>query len=459
MFEPFVPVTRIDSCSEDEFLSDDEMAQMQAKAHDPQIGESVKLHAAEDMAPPQAVHHQSQNRLTKRLRRDHLCSKVREVPKVLRGFRKPVEPGPEVMNCLSEATMAFASGESDRAEELTLKALQMNPEVFQAHNLLSEIHAARGDMVKSISVAWNGAHTRPRDVRMWRQVASLILGQDNTDREECLRDALYCYSRIIAVDRCNIEARYQRAALNKELGYRKKAVVEYEYLLTYLLPHNTTVLRHLAHTCIEMNDAERALTQYEYAMNDEHQSSMNALPSFNWSDINVLAELYIARGKHDAGLVQIKRLSRRLLGRSKEAFWDDDTDDDREWDVRDIPRRTENKGFKTEAYGQETYGQGLPLDIRVKLGVLRLFCGKDSYSEALVSDPNMLATWELTIFHGSHTFPGSNQEEISQKVRSRLIQTSFTKSQRLFARKGASLTLFGSLRPFSGSVIAKTYVY
>lgn len=322
----------------------------------------------------------------------HDQSKVEVPPTIVRrGYRKPVEPGPEVMKCVSEATMALAGGELDEAEELTLQALKMNPEVFQAHNLLSEIHAARGDMDKSISVAWNGAHTRPRDVRMWKRVASLILNRDNVDREECLRDALYCYSRIVTVDRYNVEARYERAAINRELGYRKKAVTEYEFMLKYLLPNDTAVLRHLADACNEMEDSVRALKQYEIALQFMQDGLSEARPRLTWSDINIIADLYILSGQPERGLIQVKRASRYLLGRSQETFWDDVQDDDREWDAHDVPRRTNNLDFKVDAHDPTTYGSGLPLEIRVKLGILRLSCGKAHRPEAMVS-------WDITIF-------------------------------------------------------------
>ena len=281
--------------------------------------------------------------------------------------------------------MALASGELDKAEDLTLQALKMNPEVFQAHNLLSEVHAARGDMDKSISVAWNGAHTRPRDIRMWKQVALLILHRDDINREECLRDALYCYSRIVAVDRYNVEARYERAAINRELGYKKKAVTEYEFMLNYLLPNDSVVLRHLADICNEMEDSPRALRHYETAFRKTQELTSDIRPSLTWSDINIIAELYILSRNPSQGLIEVKRASRYLLGRSCQTYWDEEQDDDREWDAQDIPRRIDRPGFEAGMYDQTYYGIGLPLEIRVKLGILRLSSGQLHRNEAMVS--------------------------------------------------------------------------
>ena len=304
---------------------------------------------------------------------------------IKRGLRRPVEPGIEVTTQLSKATIAFTNGDFEAAEDSALIAVRLNPEVFQAHNLLSQIHAARGDSVKSIDAAYNGAHTRPRDTEMWKRVATMILGQSTAGREECLKDALYCYARIITVDRYNVEARYQRAAINRELGHRRKAVAEYEYLLKHL-PQDMTLLRHLADICIELDIGERALKHYESTMEAiVGRSSENNTAAFTWSDVNIMAELYIRVKRFEAGLTQTKRLCRYLLGRSEEMFWDEVSSDDREWDLEDFPRRIETTRFRPGPSGRCCYGEGLPLEIRAKMGVFRLSMSNDDFIEAEVS--------------------------------------------------------------------------
>ena len=279
--------------------------------------------------------------------------------------------------------MAFTNRDYVKAEDCTLMALKLNPEMFQAHNLLSEIHALRGDWEKAISAAWTGAHTRPRDAGMWNRVAMLILEHQDAHNEESQKDALYCYSRIIAMDRNNIEARSRRAALNRELGRKRKVVADYEFLLK-CLPKDTTVLRHLADIYIEMANADKALQHYKTAIADASSESQDESPFFSWSDVNIMAELYIILRKYEQGLVEVKHLCRWLLGRRAEIFWDDIRQDDREWDSEDTPRRNEVPGFQSGVNGQSTYGQGLPFEIRVKLGVFRLLSNEQGFAEAMV---------------------------------------------------------------------------
>lgn len=299
-----------------------------------------------------------------------------------KGLRKPVEPTPEFKALHSQATMAFIDHDYEEAENLTLQALLINPEMYPAHNLLSEIHAARGDKEKALSAAWNGAHTRPRDPEMWSRIARLILERDDEDRDSILRDAIYCYNRILYVDTSNIEARYQRAALNHELGHKRKAANEYEQLIK-LLPHDTTVLRHLAEIYIDLDEPDSALNHYEASIRHFQSDEPSDVNSFTWSDVNIVCELYGVQRRYADGIIVLKALSRWLLGRAKENCWEAFDEDDREWDLEDQPRRSDLPDFLRGEFEMTSYGEGLPLELRVKLGVFRLKSENHNFMEAI----------------------------------------------------------------------------
>ena len=301
-----------------------------------------------------------------------------------RGLRKPIEPTIEFKQLHSQATIAFVEHRYEAAEQLTLHALLINPEMYEAHNLLSEIHAARGDKDKALSAAWNGAHTRPRDPEMWSRIARLILERDSTDKDTSIRDAMYCYNRVIAVETNNVEARYQRAALNHELGYKKKAANEYEYLRKQL-PHDTTVLRHLAEISIEIEEPDRALRHYTDTIAHFQTIEPDLVTSFTWSDVNIVTELYGFQQRYDEGLVELKSLARWLLGRRKDFYWHSFIQDDREWDLEDEPRRVEVPQYMRGEHGASTYGDGLPLELRIKLGIFRLRAAGNDLEEAIAS--------------------------------------------------------------------------
>lgn len=254
--------------------------------------------------------------------------------------------------------------------------------MFAAHSLLSEIHLARGDKDKALAALFNGAHTRPKDVQVWSRVANLIMDRAGDDRMAALNDAIYCYNRIIGVEATNMHARYQRATLNRELGYNGRAVLEYERMLK-LLPHDTTVLRNLTEVCIDVGEVERAKDHYDVSIAHYLSDGIASGMEFSWSDINIYGELFSFLRQYAEGIFKLKLLSRTLLGRARETYWDDIVEDDREWDSEDMPRRSQVQQFTPAQYGPTTYGDGLPLEIRVKLGIYRLKLGSH-VKEALV---------------------------------------------------------------------------
>lgn len=278
--------------------------------------------------------------------------------------------------------MAFIDHDYDEAERLTLQAILINPEMYPSHNLLSQIHDARGDEDKAISAAWAAAHTKHRDPEIWSRTARLILGRKSEDRISTLRGAIYCINRILGLDKNNVGARYQRAILYHELGHKNKAAVEFEQLINQL-PNDTTVLRHLAEIYIELDQPKRALEHYRSSISRFQANRPDGLSSFTWSDINIVAELYGLQQQYDEGMTQLKSLSRWLLGRGEDLQWENFDQDDREWDVDD-KRRISLSTFDPNKYDLASYGDGLPLELRVKLGIFRLKSPKYDLEEAKV---------------------------------------------------------------------------
>lgn len=351
---------------------------------------------------------------------------------IKKGLRKPLEPTQEFKILHSQATTAFIDREYDKAEELTQQAILINPEMFPAHSLLSEIHMARGDKDKALTALFHGAHTRPRDAQVWSKVAQLILERAGDDRVSGLKDAIYCYNRIIGADATNIDARYQRASLNRELGYKAKAAYEYERLLKQL-PHDTTVLRHLAEIYIELGGVERAKQQYDESIEYYRASESGENMAFTWSDLNIYAELFSYLGQYEQGIVKIKSLSRWLLGRRQDDLWEYSNEDDREWDHDDEPRRSQVRGFQPGSYEPAAYGEGLPLELRTKLGVYRLRSNQSNLMEALVSILQAVTDFIWAEFVHRITLNGLTRTMISLRQNSSTILTCSEKRQMHYA--------------------------
>lgn len=302
---------------------------------------------------------------------------------IRRGPRKPLEPSPEFKILHSEATSAFIDGDYDRATDLVKQAIQINPEMFAAHSLLSEIFLAQGQKDKALTALFSGAHTRPRDAGVWAKVARMILERAGEERQSALNDVIYCYSRVIDINPKNLNARFQRAAIYREVGHVRRAATEYERVLKER-PHNVRALRHLAEAYIDLNEVQKALDYWTESVEYYMSLSPEEAPDFSWSDVNIYVELFSYLGQHQEGLKALKSLSRWLLGRKDDTMWEDIDQDDREWDADDSPRRIKAEGYLPKEYPRDSYGLGLPLELRIKLGLFRLRMGYEHKNEALV---------------------------------------------------------------------------
>ncbi|KAL2815847.1 hypothetical protein BDW59DRAFT_12580 [Aspergillus cavernicola] len=301
---------------------------------------------------------------------------------IKRGPRKPLEPSPEFKLLHSQATSAFIDGDYDSAIHLVKRAIQINPEMFAAHSLLSEIFLAKGEKEKAVTALFSGAHTRPRDATVWAKVARMIMEQAGDDRQAGLSDVLYCYSRVIDIDPHNYNARFQRAALYRELGHTGRVVTEYERILKDI-PHDVRALRLVAEVYIEQNEYQKAVDHWSESIKYFMTRDYDKTPEFTWSDANIFVELYTYLGRHLEGLKALKAVSRWLLGRKDDTMWNDFDEDDREWDADDSPRRIKADGYVPKQWPRDSYGLGLPLELRIKMGVFRLKLGSEHVDEAL----------------------------------------------------------------------------
>ena len=313
---------------------------------------------------------------------NHREANRRSLKGIKRGPRKPLEPSEDFKSLHTQATAAFIDTDYEKAEELTLQAILLNPEMYAAHSLLSEIHSARGDHDKALTALFNGAHTRPRDIESWETLAQMLLARRDEDNS-ALTDALYCYSRIIQVDPQNLHARHQRAALNLKLGYMGRAGAEYEHLLK-ILPHDLSILRSLAEIYNETDNADQVMEHYRASIKFYQAQDPRTPKSFTWSDVNIFVELFADQQRYVEAISALKSLSRWLLGRHGDPIWENFDEDDREWDLDHDPRRSQVQGFQADAYANISYGKGMPLELHVKLGLYRLKSDRRQLKEAMV---------------------------------------------------------------------------
>lgn len=316
-------------------------------------------------------------------------------PKGRRGPRPVADPGQEFKDLQRQANERFIARDFNAALEFAQKAIQMNPEIFDAHNIASEIYSAMGEEVKSIESLIIGAPTK-RDPGLWQLIIERVSKLDPEKYPDYTDDAktaltLECLKQIVTLDVENYEARSHILEIEASLGHvsrcvklgrkmlkiakEKKRAPDTEVLKIMAMMGTSSKKQtkiHLEKLLESFDDAIVAFTKKKPEDND-----------FDWEMINIYLDLLDRSGQYADALRRLKALARWKQGRSKEKFWDN-IEDDREFDIEDEPRRITVPQFRRPRSHDATYGQSLPLEIRVKLGIFRLRRGPEHFAEAMV---------------------------------------------------------------------------
>ena len=312
-----------------------------------------------------------------------------------KGPREVADPGDEFKELQRQANERFIAHDYETALEFAQKAIQLNPEIFDAHNIASEIYAAMGEEVKSIDSLIIGAPTK-RDPALWHFIIERVNSLDVEKYPEYTEEAktaltLRCLLQIVLLDHDNYEARSHILEIEASLGHVSKCVKLGRKMLKIRRENNgapdVEVLKIMAmmgtsnkrQTRLHLN---KLLESFDEAIDYYTKRKPDDSP-FDWEMINIYLDLLEREGQYESSLHRLKALARWKQGRVKETYWDDE-DDDREYDLEDEPRRVAVPRFKRKAQNAK-FGQTLPLEIRVKLGIFRLRLSPGDFQEAMVS--------------------------------------------------------------------------
>lgn len=320
----------------------------------------------------------------------------RERKIIKRGPRKAAEPTGDVKLRLSAATNAFMSGELDEALRQVNDAIRLNAEIHRSWSLLSEILRERGEYKQSLTAAVCAAHLQPKIFDVWLdcgRFALELIDAEPDDAEDTLKIAIMVFSQAIKIQPDNLDTRQTRAALYLTRQSYKLAVGEYNFIIERE-PYDLLALRGLADASVQLFESnrrysdrqrweardayQRAIDHYraEFPMGAENEQ----LP-MTWDDAFTFTALLVHLEQYGAALDATRSLSRWLLGRAEESFWDD-IQDDREWDVTER-RRLDVPQFEEKKYSAEKYGVNLPLRLRINLAICRLRLDRDTDDEAM----------------------------------------------------------------------------
>ncbi|XP_044718027.1 transcription factor tau subunit sfc4 [Hirsutella rhossiliensis] len=297
-----------------------------------------------------------------------------------RGPRKAAKPRGDITARLSKVNQAFLSGDYDQALDLAFEVIRINAETHQAWTTLSSIFRERHELDRALSAMVYAAHLRPKDVSGWLKCATFALDTIEDDEDRNLHTARLCYSAALRTDTSHIEARLGKAAVCHRQGHLAAAISEYKYVLKRR-PHDLDLVRKLAEACVDSKNATAAVPSAIQAYGQFFDFEMSSRPQRGrddlWHDVGIFVELFASIGQHQEAIRQLKALSRWLIGRAIEQFWDDWQGDDREWDV-DALRRSAVCDFDGPSSNPGLYGNALPEDLRVRLATYRFKLGHEA---------------------------------------------------------------------------------
>ncbi|KAG0215651.1 transcription factor TFIIIC subunit tfc4 [Mortierella sp. GBA30] len=292
---------------------------------------------------------------------------------------------PEVQNLLGAANNAYVIKDYKLAVDLFQQVIVKNPSVFQAWNNMGLIQEELGNIEKALQLFMVAAHLTPKDGALWKKLA-VISKERGYDQQ-----ALYCFSRAYRADKDDMDALWDRSVMYQILDQPYKAIQGFQKLLK-VKHHYMPALEELVKLYSSLDqdnkryreNMHQALLDYEaaylhYSSLPDRFSGANTDPfdvteqsedeaaqnePFGYSALNMLSELYIMFEEYEKPIKMIKAWSRRLQRRSHQTWWDD-YKDDREFD-------TDADDEEMQATLGENRTRGLPVDLRVKLGVCRL---------------------------------------------------------------------------------------
>jgi general transcription factor 3C polypeptide 3 (transcription factor C subunit 4) len=305
------------------------------------------------------------------------------------GPRAMAEPTAEFKNYNSLMNKAYIAENFDEALKYGLEAVKVNPEMFHVHATIAEILLRKGRREDALGALYIGVHATRDEGSWWYVIEKLIeLGMDSKDTKQRLQD---CYSSLLDMDPENYKARFGRMKNYIASGQKTRARNECLNLI-HRNPFDTEALQVLAEICFSSEEPTTATPAFaKFFEHSVVEDSPNDT-ELAWKLLDLFMELLVHSSEWEEALFRLRTLARWILGRSKEVYWDI-YDDDREWDLDDEPRRANVEEYQPGRYPIETYGEGLPIELRQKIGLVRLGMGSQYHAEALVSCRPQTLQW------------------------------------------------------------------
>nr|KAJ3421839.1 transcription factor TFIIIC subunit tfc4 [Polyrhizophydium stewartii] len=297
-------------------------------------------------------------------------------PRPQRERRTQVKLPDHLQLVFGEASQAYTSGDFSAAIDHLHEVIRQVPHAQQAWSMLGLIHDELGDKVKSLQANLLAAHLTPKDADRWK-----TLGQISSDLGD-VNQALYCFTKALRAMPDDFECKYDRGMIYRQMGRLELAAYDLQ-AVQQKYPDDVNIAKELGKIYYELDDIPQAIRVFEGLMDadafrpldavrggvvdmfdefgimaatHEQPGESFATQSFKYrmglEEINMLCELYLSVADHEKMIKALKLGVGRLDGIPLGTV-DFDSDDDFD---PNLPN-----------------SRALPLDLRVKLGIARLY--------------------------------------------------------------------------------------
>lgn len=274
---------------------------------------------------------------------------------------------PEVKLNLAQGHEAFVKGQYELALGHFKAVLNVDAKNSSAFKGLASVAEQMGNNQERLNYLIKAAESDQWG-DLWEQIAHLQLEMGHTE------SAVTSLGKAINLkpsDKASLM--YTKAILHKELKQYSKSLEMFRRLKD-LDPLNPIYIKELAAVYVLEKRESDAINLYRDLLEKNKKTNGKTLPEFQWTELNILCELYIAKRMWKEALQDIKDASRLIQGRTDETWWDSKKENfDMEFDERRIEFLENNHGkYPPDSLYKE---YDLPIDIRFKIGLIRLELG------------------------------------------------------------------------------------
>ncbi|OBA25688.1 TPR-like protein [Hanseniaspora valbyensis NRRL Y-1626] len=335
------------------------------------------------------------------------------------GYKKlAAKINPELSALMARANEAYVSMNLPLAEELFSEIIKKDSNRFSAYKTLGDIYQQQNRLNDCCNIWMLGAHLNPSDYGFWKDVAMLSLNLNH------ISQALYCFNKVLQLNSNDDESLFERSKLCSITGQVSKALDGFNKLFTkysfdqsivteYVTLLNKTGKQEKAvniyKDVFKKNVAKRQfLTKFrEHALDSEEEQEEDddeddiydddddeieiegdfagvplrkvekyqCMP-FDWSDLNIMIDLMLdmpvsKQNEPKKNITIIKEIARFIEFRESQVFWN--TLNNNNNDVEFDDRREFVEAYQNLSQEEQTQKDySLPIDIRIRLGILRL---------------------------------------------------------------------------------------